>query len=70
MGNIIESFCETFGNEKDHARKSDPYHQLSGSKNKRTSNNLDRSVYDNYVVTFDSTFDSSDCVYNILTKAD
>ena len=66
MGNIIESFCETFGVEEYHERKRDKRHQLTGSKNKRISNNFDKisSVFDNY----DVTFDSSDCVYNISTK--
>ena len=40
LGNIMESFCETFGIEEKQSRKRDEHYQLSGSKNYRITNNM------------------------------
>ena len=61
MGNIIESFCQTFGIQEDHAGKKDEHHQLSSSKNKRISKNIYK-----FSGVFGS-FNSSDCIHDILT---
>ena len=42
MGNIVESFCQTFGIEEDGSRKRDEHYQLTGSKNKRIRTYTDK----------------------------
>ena len=66
LGNIMESFCETFGTEENQSRKRDEHYQLSGSKNYRITNNIAKisTVFKTHGVNFDG----SDVVYNILTK--
>lgn len=66
LGNIVESFCETFGIEENQSRKRDEHYQLSGSKNQRITNNVTKisTVFNDHVVNFDS----SDVVYNVLTR--
>ena len=66
LGNIMESFCETFGIEENQSRKRDEHYQLSGSKNYRITNNIAKisTVFKTHGVNFDG----SDVVYNILTK--
>ena len=66
LGNIMESFCETFGIEENQSRERDEHYQLSGSKNYRITNNIAKisTVFKTHGVNFDG----SDVVYNILTK--
>ncbi|XP_066919527.1 uncharacterized protein [Clytia hemisphaerica] len=54
MGNLVETFCETFGIEEDGARKRDEHYQLSGSKNVRVSSNTEKisRVLDEHEVVF------------------
>ena len=66
LGNIMESFCETFRIEENQSWKRDEHYQLSGSKNYRITNNIAKisTVFKTHGVNFDG----SDVVYNILTK--
>ena len=66
LGNIMESFCETFGIEENQSRKRDEHYQLSGSKNYRITNNIEK--ISTVFKTCGVNFDDSDVVYNILTK--
>ena len=54
MGNIVKSFCETFGIEEGGSRKRDEHYQLSGSKNERMSTNTEKvsHVLDEHEVAF------------------
>ena len=66
LGNIMESFCETFEIEENQSRKRDEHYQLSGSKNYRITNNITKisTVFKTHGVNFDL----SDVVCNILIK--
>ena len=66
MGNIVESFCETFDIEENQSLKKDEHYQLSGSKNQGIHNNTEKisSVFTNY----DVSFDESENAFNVLTK--
>ena len=64
IGNIFESFAETFGKQGNNTRKKDDFFQLSCSKRIRGNVNKTILVIESYYVTFYS----SDCVHNILTK--
>ena len=44
MGNIVESFCQTFGIEEDGSRKRDEHYQLTGSKNERIRTYTDKNI--------------------------
>lgn len=82
MGNIVESFCETFGIEEDGSRKRDDHYQLSGSKNERMSTNTEKvsRVLDEHEVAFttietttegdeqSTNFSKRGDVFNVLTK--
>ena len=63
MGNIIEDFSEVFGLKEDQARKRDEHYQITGSKNKRITDNAKKlaEVFTTHEVNFDIAF-------NILTK--
>ena len=65
MENIVESFCETFGIEEYQSLKKDE-HQLSGSKNHRIHNNMEKisSVFTDYEVSFDE----SENVFSVLAR--
>ncbi|XP_066916048.1 uncharacterized protein [Clytia hemisphaerica] len=54
MGNIFESFCQTFGIEEDSSRKRDEHYQLTGSKNERIRTYTDKisTVFTEHEVFF------------------
>ena len=64
IGNIFESFAETFGKQGNNTRKKDDFFQLSCSK--RIRDNVNKTIP--VIESYDVTFYSSDCVHNILTK--
>ena len=64
MGNIVESFCETFGIEENQSLKKDEHYQLSGSKNQRIDSNTEKisSVFTDNQVSFDESEKYLQCV--------
>ena len=65
MGNIIETFCETFKVEEK-APKRDEHYQLTGCKNKRNNESVDK--VSEVLKSHDVNFEESEIVYNVLTN--
>ena len=65
IGNMIKDFCKTFGINDNQNIKSDDHYQLTGSKNIRIGDNVEKlsAIFNTYNVNFNHT----DSVYNILT---
>ena len=67
LGNMIKDFCETFGINNNQNTKSDDHNQLTGSKNTRIGDNVEKlsAIFNTFNVNFNHNH--TDSVYNILT---
>ena len=66
MGTIIEEFAELFQIKQNIAHKKNQHYQLTGSKNKRISVNVNKLT--EVMSTYGVSFGNSTCLFNIFTK--